>query len=120
MDFLVVLGPGLAAATRVPKLWPVMVLAVPLVLSFANQVLLARLTGCSVGKFLVATRVVRKGDGGRPGTWRLARRWFVAGLLGWAVVVVNAVFDSRDGFDAPDDLEGVLIVRRKHLRERLG
>ncbi|MFD9128206.1 RDD family protein [Kitasatospora sp. NPDC059571] len=120
LDFVVAVVPGVVAATRAPQLWAVLVILVPIAVSFANQVVLARLTGCSAGKFLVATRVVRKGDGGRPDTWRLTRRWFVAGLLGLVVAVVSTVLDSRDRVDAPDDLEGVLIVRWKHLRERLG
>ncbi|MGV9264393.1 RDD family protein [Kitasatospora sp. NPDC003701] len=78
--------------------------------SFANQVLLARLTGFSLGKGVLATRVVRHKDGSRPHTWRLTKRW----LLGYVIVVVGLLTEDPE---SEGTAVGVRVVRRKHLRE---
>ncbi|MFF1906041.1 RDD family protein [Kitasatospora sp. NPDC058218] len=78
--------------------------------SFANQVLLARLTGFSLGKGVLATRVIRRKDGSRPHTWRLTKRW----LLGYVIVVVGLLTEDPE---SEGTAVGVRVVRRKHLRE---
>ncbi|MFJ9949940.1 RDD family protein [Kitasatospora sp. NPDC091207] len=78
--------------------------------SFANQVLLARLTGFSLGKGVLATRVIRRKDGSRPHTWRLTKRW----LLGYVIVVVGLLTEDPE---SEGTAVGVRVVRWKHLRE---
>ncbi|MFE2720968.1 RDD family protein [Kitasatospora sp. NPDC059327] len=78
--------------------------------SFANQVLLARLTGFSLGKGVLAARVIRREDGGRPHTWRLTKRW----LLGYVIVVVGLLTEDPE---SEGTAVGVRVVRWKHLRE---
>ncbi|WP_327676784.1 RDD family protein [Kitasatospora sp. NBC_00458] len=84
--------------------------AVFLAASFTNQVLFTRLTGFSLGKGLLALRSVRRADGGRPGTWRLTKRW----LLGFVIVVVGLLTEEPE---SEGTAVGVRVVRRKHLRE---
>ncbi|MFF2038900.1 RDD family protein [Kitasatospora sp. NPDC058170] len=78
--------------------------------SFANQVLLARLAGFSLGKGVLAARVIRRKDGSRPHTWRLTKRW----LLGYVIVVVGLLTEDPE---SEGTAVGVRVVRRKHLRE---
>ncbi|MFI9325968.1 RDD family protein [Kitasatospora sp. NPDC052868] len=85
-------------------------LGVFLAASFANQVLLARLFGFSLGKGVLATRVVRRKDGSRPHTWRLTKRW----LLGYVIVVVGLLTEDPE---SEGTAVGVRVVRWKHLRE---
>lgn len=117
LDFVAAVVAGCAVAIglvhKVHGVWWVLGIVAALLFSGANQVLLARLTGCSVGKFLMATRVMRSSDGGRPNTWELAQRWMVAGVVGW---VATVVFD--EAISEPDDFGGIRIVRWKHLRNR--
>ncbi|MGW2252090.1 RDD family protein [Kitasatospora sp. NPDC001660] len=120
IDFLVAVGPALAVADKagnpgkhgapaaVP--WIVALVATGLVLSFVNQVLLARLTGFSVGKGVMALRVIRRKRVMHPNTWRLTRRW----LLGFVVLLVSWLSEE---FEGEGDIVGVRIVRWKHLRE---
>lgn len=120
IDFLVAVGPALAVANQaghagrhgagagVP--WIVALSATGLLLSFVNQVLLARLTGFSVGKGVMALRVIRREGVRRPDTWRLTLRW----LLGFVVLLVSWLSEE---FEGEGDIVGVRIVRRKHLRE---
>ncbi|MEU8514957.1 RDD family protein [Kitasatospora sp. NPDC048722] len=120
IDFLVAIGPAFAVANKaghagkhgavagVP--WIVGLLATGLVLSFVNQVLLARLTGFSVGKGVMALRVIRRKRVMHPNTWRLTRRW----LLGFVVLLVSWLSEE---FEGEGDIVGVRIVRWKHLRE---
>ncbi|MGK4579499.1 RDD family protein [Kitasatospora sp. HPMI-4] len=104
------------------------VLAIPLI-SFANQALLSRLTGCSIGKFLMATRVIDIRTSRRPTLWRLTVRWFMGGLIAGVVFIItvwtneDVPTSSRDWQSPVTGAEsrgGILIVRRKHLREWLG
>ncbi|MEK8144661.1 RDD family protein [Streptomyces sp. M10(2022)] len=46
-----------------------------LALSFANQVLLTALVRASAGKLIMGLRVIGLPGAGRPGLWRLVRRW---------------------------------------------
>ncbi|MFG2916330.1 RDD family protein [Kitasatospora sp. NPDC048298] len=89
----------------------VALLAVGLGASFLNQVVLARLTGFSVGKGITAMRVVRRKGVMRPNTWRLTRRW----LLGFVILAVNLLTEDYDSDEG--DLVGVRSVRWKHLQE---
>ncbi|MBD0690613.1 RDD family protein [Streptomyces sp. CBMA123] len=86
-------------------------LGVGLLASFLNQVVLARLTGFSVGKGILALRVVRRKRVMRPNMWRLTRRWLL-GFVFLAVVVISDDFDISEG-----DVVGMRSVRWKHLRE---
>nr|BFD91079.1 hypothetical protein KitaXyl93_24390 [Kitasatospora sp. Xyl93] len=89
----------------------VALLVVGLGTSFLNQVVLARLTGFSVGKGIMAMRLVRRKGVMRPNTWRLTRRW----LLGFVILAVAFLaedFDTDDG-----DVVGMRAVRWKHLQE---
>ncbi|MFI2608649.1 RDD family protein [Kitasatospora sp. NPDC018619] len=89
----------------------VALLVVGLGASFLNQVVLARLTGFSVGKGILAMRVVRRKGVVRPNTWRLTRRWLI-GFVILAVAFLTEDFDTEDG-----DVVGMRAVRWKHLRE---
>ena len=81
--------------------------------SFVNQVVLGRLVGCSLGKFVTVTRVIRFKDVSRPLTGRLTRRW----LLGFVMVIGLLV----DEFPESEEACGVRTVRWRHLRAaRLG
>ncbi|MFI6157277.1 RDD family protein [Kitasatospora sp. NPDC051170] len=84
---------------------------VGLLASFVNQVLLARLTGFSLGKGVLAMRVVRSEDVSRPRTWRLSLRWLVGFVL-LALSFLSEEFDLWEG-----DVVGMRAVRWKHLRE---
>ncbi|MFE6055773.1 RDD family protein [Kitasatospora sp. NPDC056446] len=84
---------------------------VGLLASFLNQVVLARLTGFSVGKAVLAMRLVRTKRVMRPNTWRLTRRWLL-GFVFLAVAFLSDDFDLDDG-----DIVGMRAVRWKHLRE---
>ncbi|MBV6695903.1 RDD family protein [Kitasatospora aureofaciens] len=120
IDFLVAVGPAFAVANKaghpakhgapaaVP--WIVALVATGLVISFVNQVLLARLTGFSVGKGVLALRVIRRKRVMHPNTWRLTRRW----LIGFVVLLVSWLSEE---FEGEGDIVGVRIVRWKHLRE---
>ncbi|MEU1283631.1 RDD family protein [Kitasatospora sp. NPDC005856] len=89
----------------------VALLVVGLAASFLNQVVLARLTGFSVGKGITAMRVVRRKGVMRPNTWRLTRRWLI-GFVILAVAFLTEDFDTDDG-----DVVGMRAVRWKHLQE---
>ncbi|MER7755697.1 RDD family protein [Kitasatospora sp. NPDC097643] len=89
----------------------VALLVVGLLVSFLNQVVLARLTGFSVGKGLLAMRVIRSKRVMRPNTWRLTRRWLL-GFVFLAVALISEDFDLDDG-----DIVGMRAVRWKHLQE---
>ncbi|MET8539713.1 RDD family protein [Kitasatospora sp. NPDC004799] len=89
----------------------VALLLVGLGASFLNQVVLARLTGFSVGKGIMAMRVVRRKGVMRPNTWRLTRRWLL-GFVILAVAFLTEDFDTDDG-----DVVGMRAVRWKHLQE---
>ncbi|MFE3501513.1 RDD family protein [Kitasatospora sp. NPDC059160] len=86
-------------------------LGVCVLVSFLNQVVLARLVGFSVGKGILAMRVVRRKRVMRPNTWRLTRRW----LVGFVVLVLSFVFDEFDLEEG--DIIGMRSVRWKHLQE---
>ncbi|MFF7988280.1 RDD family protein [Kitasatospora xanthocidica] len=89
----------------------VALVVVGLAVSFLNQVVLARLTGFSVGKGILAMRVVRRKRVVRPNTWRLTRRWLL-GFVILAVAFLTEDFDTEDG-----DIVGMRAVRWKHLQE---
>ncbi|MFE4972832.1 RDD family protein [Kitasatospora sp. NPDC056651] len=89
----------------------VALLAVGLAVSFLNQVVLARLTGFSVGKGVLAMRVVRRKGVTRPDTWRLTRRWLL-GFVILAVAFLTEDFDTDEG-----DVVGMRAVRWRHLQE---
>ncbi|MGE7434934.1 MULTISPECIES: RDD family protein [Kitasatospora] len=104
------------------------VLAIPFT-SFANQVLLSRLTNCSIGKFLLANRMIDLLTDRRPTLWRLTVRWLQGGLVGWVIFILNmwtnedvspSSRDWADPFICPGEAGGIRIVRRKDLREWLG
>ncbi|MFF2076482.1 RDD family protein [Kitasatospora sp. NPDC058162] len=86
-------------------------LGVGLLASFLNQVVFARLTGFSVGKGILAMRVVRRKRVMRPNTWRLTRRWLL-GFVFLAVVIISDDFELSEG-----DVVGMRSVRWKHLQE---
>ncbi|MFE5585276.1 RDD family protein [Kitasatospora sp. NPDC056531] len=86
-------------------------LGVSLITSFLNQVVLARLTGFSVGKGILAMRVVRRKRVMRPNMWRLTRRWLI-GFVVLAVIFLSEDFDVSEG-----DIVGMRSVRWKHLQE---
>ncbi|MER6300191.1 RDD family protein [Kitasatospora sp. NPDC001539] len=89
----------------------VTLLVAGLLASFLNQVVLTRLTGFSVGKGILAMRVVRRKGVMRPNTWRLTRRWLL-GFVYLAVMFLSEDFEVSEG-----DVVGMRSVRRKHLRE---
>ncbi|MET8622939.1 RDD family protein [Kitasatospora sp. NPDC004669] len=89
----------------------VTLLGVGLLASFLNQVVLARLTGFSVGKGILAMRVVRRKRVMRPNMWRLTRRWLL-GFVYLAVVFLSEDFEVSEG-----DIVGMRSVRWKHLQE---
>ncbi|MFJ8624148.1 RDD family protein [Kitasatospora sp. NPDC093550] len=89
----------------------VALLLVGLAVSFLNQVVLARLTGFSVGKGILAMRVVRTKRVMRPNTWRLTRRW----LIGFVILAVSFLTEDYDTDDG--DVVGMRAVRWKHLQE---
>ncbi|MGW3044238.1 RDD family protein [Kitasatospora sp. NPDC001159] len=99
-----------AVQSPVVPFW-VAFLGVGLLASFLNQVVLARLTGFSVGKGILAMRVVRRKRVMRPNMWRLTRRW----LLGFVVLAV--IFLSEDFDVSEGDIVGMRSVRWKHLQE---
>ncbi|MGW2375852.1 MULTISPECIES: RDD family protein [Kitasatospora] len=99
-----------AVQSPVVPFW-VAFLGVSLLVSFLNQVVLARLTGFSVGKGILAMRVVRRKRVMRPNTWRLTRRWLL-GFVYLAVVLISEDFDVSEG-----DIVGMRSVRWKHLQE---
>lgn len=84
-----------------------LLLAVAVGFSFVNQVVLARLLGFSLGKGLLAARVIRYKDVSRPGTWRLTRRW----LLGFVLIPIGLMVEELE----PAEACGVRVVRRKDL-----
>ncbi|MFD0277089.1 RDD family protein [Kitasatospora sp. NPDC127111] len=77
--------------------------------SFVNQVVLGRLLGFSVGKGLMALRVIRKKDGSRPNTRRLTKRW----ALGFVIIAISLITEDYED----EEFMGVRVVRWKHLRE---
>ncbi|MEU9045924.1 MULTISPECIES: RDD family protein [unclassified Kitasatospora] len=129
LDFFLAVGLGFAAADAAsrPKVrnvaghsvqsggpavpYVVALVVVGLLVSFLNQVVLARLAGFSVGKAILAMRVVRTKRVMRPNTWRLTRRWLL-GFVFLAVTILSEDFDLDDG-----DIVGMRAVRWKHLRE---
>ncbi|OKI14152.1 RDD family protein [Streptomyces sp. CB03911] len=84
--------------------------AVAVGFSFVNHVVLARLLGFSLGKGALAVRVIRYKDVGRPGTWRLTKRW----LLGFVLIPIGLMIEELE----PAEACGVRVVRRKHLADR--
>ncbi|WP_405359768.1 RDD family protein [Kitasatospora sp. NBC_00085] len=78
--------------------------------SYVNQVLLARLTGFSVGKGIMALRVIRKKDVSRPHTWRLTKRW----MIGFVILAISLLTED---FEDEGEVLAVRVVRWKHLRE---
>ncbi|KJS62420.1 RDD family protein [Streptomyces rubellomurinus] len=100
----------LATQSPVVPFW-VAFIGVGLLTSFLNQVVLARLTGFSVGKGILAMRVVRRKHVQRPNMWRLTRRW----LIGFVFLAVNLIDDDFDLWEG--DVVGMRSVRWKHLRE---
>ncbi|MFI8457765.1 RDD family protein [Kitasatospora sp. NPDC085464] len=129
LDFFLAVGLGFVAANAAsrPKVrhvaghavqsggpavpYFVALLVVGLGVSFLNQVVLARLTGFSVGKAVLAMRLVRTKRVMRPNTWRLTRRWLL-GFVFLAVALISEDFDLDDG-----DIVGMRAVRWKHLQE---
>ncbi|MEU8919370.1 RDD family protein [Kitasatospora sp. NPDC048545] len=129
LDFALAVGLGFVAADAAsrPKVrhvaghtvqsggpavpYVVALLVVGLAVSFLNQVVLARLVGFSVGKAVLAMRVVRTKRVMRPNTWRLTRRWLL-GFVFLAVALISEDFDLDDG-----DIVGMRAVRWKHLQE---
>ncbi|MEV6973821.1 RDD family protein [Kitasatospora sp. NPDC093806] len=115
-DAALAAGAGFAAAKAAagpdgsPATYFATLPAVFLAASFANQVLLTRLTGFSLGKGLLALRSIRRKDASRPHTWRLTKRW----LLGFVIVVVGLLTEDPE---SEGTAVGVRVVRRKHLRE---
>lgn len=79
--------------------------------SFLNHVVLTRMLGASVGKFLVRTRVILEKTGTRPRVPRLVKRW----LAGYGFLVLWLITAVFDGADDPEDLCGVRMVRRRDL-----
>ncbi|MEV5592373.1 RDD family protein [Streptomyces sp. NPDC052496] len=79
--------------------------------SFLNHVVLTRILGASVGKFLVRTRVILEKTGTRPRVPRLVKRW----LAGYGFLVLWLIMALFDGEDDPEDLCGVRMVRRRDL-----
>ncbi|WP_395296259.1 RDD family protein [Kitasatospora hibisci] len=116
LDWLLAVVLGVIAAKAVggpksdhPGSYFMALLAVGFGVSYVNQVLFARLTGFSVGKGLMALRVIRKKDGSRPHTWRLTKRW----AIGFVIIAVSLITeDFEDG-----EVFGVRVVRRKHLSD---
>ncbi|AUY51827.1 RDD family protein [Streptomyces sp. CB01881] len=88
----------------------VALLVVGLGVSFVNQVLLARLAGFSVGKGIMALRVIRKKDVSRPHTWRLTKRW----MIGFVILAVSLLTED---FEDEGEVFAVRVVRWKHLQE---
>ncbi|MEU9112341.1 RDD family protein [Streptomyces sp. NPDC048483] len=81
--------------------------------AFLNHVILARISGASIGKFAARTRVIYEKTGTRPGLPRLFRRW-LGGYLYIAIWLIAALMDSAD--EGPDDFCGVRLVRYRDLR----
>ncbi|MGD3107975.1 RDD family protein [Streptomyces sp. YGL11-2] len=86
--------------------------------AFINHVLLTRVSGASLGKFITQTRVILSSDGGRPRLPRLFRRW----LAGYLFVVIAYIADwfrkinigHKDPYwwpDLPKDFCGIRLVR---------
>ncbi|MBP0451680.1 RDD family protein [Kitasatospora sp. RG8] len=88
----------------------VALLLVGLGVSFVNQVLLARIAGFSVGKGVMALRVIRKKDVSRPHTWRLTKRW----MIGFVILAVSLITED---FEDEGEVFAVRVVRWKHLQE---
>ncbi|AJT70089.3 hypothetical protein T261_8497 [Streptomyces lydicus] len=81
--------------------------------SFLNHVILARISGASIGKFATRTRVIYEKTGTRPYLPRLFRRW-LGGLVFVVIWIIAALMDSAD--EGPDDFCGVRLVRYRDLR----
>ena len=82
--------------------------------SLLNQVLLVLLFGCSVGKLLVGTRVVRLTDGGRPRLWQLLGRWIGGIAYGLTILPIGFILGGSD--TPPLDFAGVSIVETVGMR----
>jgi uncharacterized RDD family membrane protein YckC len=91
-----------------PRMWG-LALAVGALVSFSNHVLLTRLAGASLGKFLAGLRVVQTPGDGRPGFIRLCGRWFFG--FYWIVVFVP-IHLATDSNVEQQDAVGVRVVRR--------
>ncbi|MCG6493548.1 RDD family protein [Kitasatospora sp. A2-31] len=116
LDWLLAVVLGVIAAKAVggpksdhPGSYFMALLAVGFGVSYVNQVLFARLTGFSVGKGLMALRVIRKKDGSRPHTWRLTKRW----AIGFVIIAVSLITEDFED----EEVFGVRVVRWKHLSE---
>ncbi|PZG14320.1 RDD family protein [Nonomuraea aridisoli] len=91
--------------------WVVFVGAL-LLMSFCNHVLLAVVTGGSVGKLIGGLRVIRTCDLGRPRIGQAIRRW----LWGFYYIALSPVM-FLTGTDMDHlDIAGLRIVRRADLR----
>ncbi|MFI6443596.1 RDD family protein [Kitasatospora sp. NPDC050543] len=110
VDSAIAVVAAFAAAKHSPQAYFTTLFGVLVGVSFLNHVVLARIAGCSLGKFLMATRVIRFKDVTRPHTWRLTKRW----LLGWVILPVGLLLDDDV---EPEEACGVRIVRRKDLND---
>ncbi len=83
--------------------------------SFVHHVLGAVIFRTTVGKFLLATRVVREADAGRPRFWQAVGRW----LLGLTWLPMQPIWGwlGSDG-DPYEDGCGLRYVYSKDLRNR--
>lgn len=92
-----------------------------LALSFANQVLLTAAVRASAGKLIMGVRVIGLPDVGRPGMWRLVRRWLYGlcrlGPLPWhwlRSLFAGPVGDGGGG-GPYEDVAGLRQVRHRDL-----
>lgn len=83
--------------------------------SFVHHVLGAVVFRTTVGKFLLATRVVREADAGRPRFWQAVGRWLL-GLTWLPMQPIMSIFGD-DG-DPYEDACGLRYVYSKDLRRR--
>ncbi|MET9292488.1 RDD family protein [Streptomyces sp. NPDC003077] len=108
---VVVIGARVTTHLEFPKDWLAMA-GCGLGLSFLNHVVLTRLIGASVGKYICRARVVLEKTGTRPRLPRLFKRW-LAGFGFLLVWLIASVFNLEDD---PDDLCGVRMVALRDMR----
>ncbi len=114
-DVLLALGAGFAGARALAGDDPgfagylLPFIGCALAVSFLNHVLGMWLLRAGAGKLLWGLRVVRVGDGRRPGFWRAVGRWLVGYVLFGLMVVVE------DGSGVGEAC-GLRTVRRRDLR----
>ncbi|UNO42098.1 RDD family protein [Streptomyces sp. MST-110588] len=106
-----VIGTRVGVHMDFPKAWLVMA-GCGFGVSFVNHVLLTRVLGASVGKYLCRTRVILEKTGTRPHLPRLFKRW-LGGYLFLILWIIASVFDMED---EPEDMCGVRMVRLRDLR----